>query len=98
MGADPLAQRFNQRKSGKTTYNIGLGYLHQNGMMKPAKKDDLPVITHPYVRRLSTEINKYLTVRAGSIFSSRDKRYPYATSSTTADPGCTYTVGDLTCR
>ena len=24
-------------KSGKTTYNIGLGYLHQNGMMKPAK-------------------------------------------------------------
>ena len=71
-------------KSGKTTYNIGLGYLHQNGMMKPAKKDDFTRYNASV--RLSTEINKYLTVRAGSIFSSRDKRYPYATSSTTADP------------
>lgn len=71
-------------KSGKTTYNIGLGYLHQNGMMKPAKQDDFTRYNASI--RLSTEINKYLTLRAGSIFSSRDKRYPYATSSTTADP------------
>ena len=71
-------------KSGKTTYNIGLGYLHQNGMMKPAKKDDFTRYNASV--RLSTEINKYLTIRAGSIFSSRDKRYPYSTSSTTADP------------
>ena len=27
-------------KSGKTTYNIGLGYVDQNGLNKPAKEDD----------------------------------------------------------
>ena len=27
-------------KSGKTSYNIGLGYLDQSGMSKTAKKDD----------------------------------------------------------
>ena len=53
-------------------------------MMKPAKKDDFTRYNASV--RLSTEINKYLTIRAGSIFSSRDKRYPYSTSSTTADP------------
>lgn len=71
-------------KSGKTTYNIGLGYLHQNGMLKPSKTDDFTRYNASV--RLSTELNKYVTVRAGSIFSSRNKRYAYATSSTTADP------------
>ena len=71
-------------KSGKTTYNIGLGYLHQNGMMKPAKHDDFT--RYNASLRLSTELNKYVTLRMGSIFSSRNKRYAYATSSTTADP------------
>ena len=40
-------------KSGKTTYNIGLGYLHQNGMMKPAKHDDFT--RYNASLRLSTE-------------------------------------------
>lgn len=71
-------------KSGKTTFNIGLGYLDQNGLMKPAKHDD-------YRRwngsiRLSTEINKYITARAGANYSKRNKRYGYATNSTTGDP------------
>lgn len=71
-------------KSGKTTYNIGLGYLDQSGMMKPAKHDDFQRWNASV--RLSTEINKYLTARAGAIYSKRNKRYAYATNSTAADP------------
>ena len=71
-------------KSGKTTYNIGLGYLFQNGMVKPAKHDDFTKYNGTI--RVSTELNKYVTVRAGAIYSSRNKRYPYVTNSTTADP------------
>lgn len=70
-------------KSGKTTYNIGLGYLDQSGMMKPAKHDDFKRYNASV--RLSTEISKYITVRAGAIYSKRNKRYAYATNSTTAD-------------
>lgn len=71
-------------KSGKTTYNVSLGYLDQNGLMKLSKHDD-------YRRwngsvRISTEINKYITFRAGATYSKRNKRYAYATNSTTADP------------
>lgn len=83
-------------KSGKTTYNIGLGYLHQNGMMKPAKKDDFTRYNASV--RLSTEINKYLTIRAG--LSS-----PHVTRDTLILPhpllptrGCTCIAGVLTCR
>ena len=71
-------------KSGKTSYNIGLGYLNQNGMMKPAKKDDFTRYNASI--RLSTELNKYVTVRGGLLYSKRDKRYPYVTNATTADP------------
>jgi len=69
---------------GKTSYNIGLGYLDQSGMMKPAKKDDFT--RYNASLRLSSEVNKFLTVRAGAMYSRRDKDYAYVTSSTTADP------------
>lgn len=71
-------------RSGKTTYNIGLGYLDQTGMMKPAKHDDFK--RYNGTVKVSTEINKYITVRGGTLYSKRVKRYPYVTSSTTADP------------
>ncbi len=71
-------------KSGKTTYNVGLGYLNQTGMMKPAEHDDFS--RYNGTIRLSTEISKYVTLRAGAIYSDRNKRYPYVTNSTTADP------------
>lgn len=71
-------------KSGKTSYSVGLGYVHQNGMMKPAKHDDFT--RYNGTLRLSTELSKYVTLRAGAIYSNRDKRYPYVTNSTTADP------------
>ncbi|HOZ95316.1 MAG TPA: SusC/RagA family TonB-linked outer membrane protein [Niabella sp.] len=69
---------------GKTSYNIGLGLLNQSGMIKPAKKDEFT--RHNASIRLSSEINKLITIRGGAIYSSRNKEYPYVTNSTTADP------------
>ena len=69
---------------GKTSFNLGLGYLDQSGMIKPAKKDDFT--RYNASLRVSTDVNKYLTIRGGAMYSRRDKQYPYATSSTTADP------------
>jgi TonB-linked SusC/RagA family outer membrane protein len=69
---------------GKTSLNLGLGYLDQSGIIKPAKKDDFT--RYNASLRLSTEVNKYITIRGGAMYSRRDKEYPYATSSTTADP------------
>jgi TonB-linked SusC/RagA family outer membrane protein len=71
-------------KSGKTLYNIGLGYVSQSGMMKPAKKDEFERYNTSV--NVTSEVNKWFTVTAGSVFSKRDKRYPYITNSTTADP------------
>lgn len=69
---------------GKTSYNIGLGLLQQNGMNKPAKKDEFS--RYNVSMKISSELNKYITVRAGGLYSRRNKQYPYATNSTTADP------------
>ena len=71
-------------KSGRVTYSVGLGYLDQNGLLKPSKVDDFR--RYNASARLSIEINKYLTFRAGVNYSKRNKRYAYATNSTTADP------------
>ena len=68
--------------SEKTSFNIGLDYLNQSGMLKHAKKDNFTKYNASV--RVSTEINKYLTVRSGLIFSNRLKTYPYVT--TAADP------------
>src|SRR5690606_10174412 len=70
--------------SGKTSYNLGLGLLDQSRMMKPAKKDQFT--RYNASLRVTSEINKYFTARAGVLYSQRNKEYPYVTSSTTADP------------
>ena len=70
-------------KSGKTSYNIGLGYLDQSGMSKTAKKDDFKRYNASV--SITSELNKYLTVRASSIYSDRNKRYP-GIGNTSADP------------
>ena len=70
-------------KSGKTSYNIGLGYLDQSGMSKTAKKDDFKRYNASV--SVTSELNKYLTVRASSIYSDRNKRYP-GIANTSADP------------
>lgn len=64
--------------SEKTTYNIGLDYLQQQGMMKPTNNDKFTKYNASL--RVSTEVNKYLTVRAGMLFSNRVKNYPYVTT------------------
>lgn len=71
-------------KSGRATYNIGLGYLDQTGLMKEAKHDDFK--RYNASMKLSVDVNKWITARAGAIYSKRDKRYAYVTNSTTADP------------
>ena len=53
-------------RSGNTTYNVGLGYLHQTGMMKPAEHDDFT--RYNGTIRLSTELSKHVTLRAGAIY------------------------------
>jgi TonB-linked SusC/RagA family outer membrane protein len=69
---------------GKTSYNLGLGLLDQSGMMKPAKSDQFT--RYNASLKVSSDINKYVTVRGGAIYSRRNKEYAYATNSTTADP------------
>ena len=71
-------------RSGKTSYNFGLGLLDQSGMMKPAKSDQFT--RHNVSLKISSEINKYLTIRGSALYSRRNKEYAYVTSSTTADP------------
>lgn len=69
---------------GKTSYNLGLGLLDQSGMMKPAKSDQFT--RHNVSLKISSELNKYFTLRGGALYSRRNKEYAYATNSTTADP------------
>lgn len=71
-------------KSGKTDYNIGVGYLEQTGIIKPSKIDDFKRYNGSI--RVGTDVNKWMRVYAGAMYSKRAKRYAYATSSTTADP------------
>jgi TonB-linked SusC/RagA family outer membrane protein len=69
---------------GKTKYTTTFGLLNQSGMLKPGDSDKFK--RYNAAVRLSNDINKYLTVRAGAMFTQRNKTYPYATNSTTADP------------
>ena len=69
---------------GKTSYNIGLGFLDQSGMLKPSKSDKFT--RYNASLKISSELNKYITIRGGALYSKRNKEYGYATSSTTADP------------
>ena len=70
--------------SGKTSYNIGLAALDQSGMTKPAKADEFSRYNASV--RVTSEVNKYFTARAGAIYSRKNKEYPYTTPSTTVDP------------
>lgn len=73
-------------KAGKTQFNVSLGYLDQNGIIKPAKKDDFR--RYNAAARVSTELSKWLTFRVGMNYSLRNKRYAYANGANqmTSDP------------
>ena len=71
-------------KTGKTEFNMALGYLDQTGLIKPADIDEFQRYNGSI--RVGTEINEHLKVYAGAMYSKRKKSYAYATNSTTADP------------
>ncbi|KHJ38827.1 TonB-dependent receptor SusC [Pedobacter glucosidilyticus] len=73
-------------KSGKTNYNLSLGYLGQNGMMKPAPNDDYRRINPALT--LSTKVTDYLTVRGEFRYADGRKRNPTSLNSAgfAADP------------
>lgn len=70
-------------RSKNTIYNVGLGFLDQSGLTKNATEDDFR--RYNASMKLSTEVNKYLTLRAGAMFSDRIKRFP-SVNGYTADP------------
>lgn len=71
-------------KSGKTDYNVSLGYLDQDGIIKPSKHDDFR--RYNGAVRVGTDISEKVRIYGGTMYSKRVKRYAYATNSTTADP------------
>ena len=86
--------------NGKTSYNLGIGYVREQGMLKPAKQDDFT--RYNVSVNVLTEVNKWLTLRGGATFSDRNKRYP-AVDVTQADPwyylyrwGPLFPVGNVT--
>lgn len=71
-------------RSGDTQYNVGVGFLGQEGMMKPAKHDDFTRYTGNL--SISTKVTDFVTLRAGAMFSERTKRTPNSATGYTADP------------
>ncbi|RZL06535.1 MAG: SusC/RagA family protein, partial [Pedobacter sp.] len=73
-------------KSGNTTYNLSVGYLGQEGMMKPAKHDDYRRI-NPALN-INTKVTDYLTLRGGARYSDGTKRNPNSLNASgfSADP------------
>ena len=69
--------------NGRTSYNIALGYINQEGMMK--------VNTDEYTRynanvSLNSDLNKYLSLRAGVMYTRAEYDKPFNYSSELYDP------------
>jgi TonB-linked SusC/RagA family outer membrane protein len=73
-------------KSGNTAYNLSVGYLGQQGMMKPAKHDDYERI-NPALS-VSTKATDYLTLRGDVRYAEGTKRNPNSLNAAAfaADP------------
>jgi len=73
-------------KTGNTNYNLSVGYLGQEGMMKPAKHDDFRRLTSTL--NLSTKATDYLTLRGGVRYAEGKKRNPNSLNAAAfaADP------------
>lgn len=73
-------------KSGNTSYNLSVGYLGQQGMMKPAAHDDYKRITPSL--SITTKATDYLTLRGGVRYAGATKRNPTSlnTAGFAADP------------
>lgn len=68
---------------GKTNFNISLGYLDQSGMLKVTDYDWFQRYNANV--RVDTQINDFVNVHAGMMYTNSTKSWAYATSSTTAD-------------
>ena len=68
---------------GKTNFNISLGYLDQSGMLKVTDYDWFKRYNANV--RVDTQINDFVNVHAGMMYTNSTKSWAYATSSTTAD-------------
>src|SRR5699024_5623011 len=82
-----FSQKHNIGINGKvenTRYNLNIGYLGQNGMMKPAEHDDYRRITGDL--KISTEVTDYLTIRGGAKYADAVKRHPESLTGYVADP------------
>ena len=69
--------------NGKTNYNVALGYLGQEGMMKVGSDE--------YKRynanvSLNSELNKYVSIRTGFMFTRSDYDKPFNYNSDLYDP------------
>ena len=68
---------------GRTRFTGSFGHLAQSGMLKPGNSDKFKRANAAL--RVTTDITDNITLRAGAMFSQRNKLYPYATNSSTAD-------------
>src|SRR5690606_16453098 len=71
-------------RAGGTRYNASVGYLGQEGMMKPAKHDDFTRYTANL--GVSTKVTDAVTVRGSILYSDRTKRYANSITGFGADP------------
>lgn len=71
-------------KSGRVSYAASFGYIDQQGVLKTAKKDEYS--RYNGMVKVSADINDYITLRAGGMFSKQLKSYPYTNNPTAADP------------
>ena len=71
-------------RRGDTNYTVSVGYLGQEGMMKPAVHDDFKRFTGNL--NLSTKVVDFLTLRGGARFTDSSKRYPNSATGFGADP------------
>lgn len=69
--------------NGKTNYNIALGYLSQDGMMK-INSDDYKRYNANV--SLNSELNKYVSIRTGLMFTRADYDKPFNYNSDLYDP------------
>ncbi|MFB5945324.1 SusC/RagA family TonB-linked outer membrane protein [Albibacterium profundi] len=82
-----FSQKHNISLNGKkedTKYNFSVGYLGQEGMMKPANHDDFKRFTSNL--NASTAVNDFLTLRGGARFTDGTKRYANSATGFGADP------------
>lgn len=82
-----FSQNHNLSLNGKrkdTSYNMSLGYLGQEGMMKPAQDDNF--VRYTGNMNISTQITDFLTLRGGVMYSDATKKYPNSATGFTSDP------------